>query len=382
METSVAASASKRAPSRRKTKRPSPKDESTDATPTAPVATRPRVATREFHVAPIAPEECIVSLETVHVVRLRTLFETFSTLLVEGNIRFDEHGVHIDEIDVSRTVFVETHLQADRFDDGKYYCKKPTVVGVCFGDILTILKSFNQDDTLVIQMTEESLSYATPYINIYAVYNNEEEKDRYCFDYRVHMLALDSQDIEVPHKKFTTMITMPSIHLQRVLRTSENTSAERIQILAEQHDDVSGCVYFIARDHDSIRMRVAMGFKQQSDSEHETTLRETCKKAEAYSIAKLGVIAKATAMSPHVKLYLLNDYPLVLKYMVGPLGYTRFYLSPYDDTDHDTDHTLALAKHTSKPFSGGTTAAAEAVENDDDAMVDPTDEAVAGDGDE
>jgi len=204
-----------------------------------------------------------------------------------------------------------------------YYCKERTVVGVNFSLLFRLLKGVTQDDVVCIQLTNKGLARSVPQLHLYVVSENG------CHRNNINMLIVQEVYYQPPDKEFDTIVSMPSNQLQKIFRNHEK-SGTHIQVMCEGPKDDKNKpeqVYFIT-EGDDCNGFTKVGSQAVNDmDENSTSLYKSSDKTELYSLRSLMLIAKATNLSTFVQLYLASDYPLVMRYQIGTMGYIMFALA-------------------------------------------------------
>ena len=70
----------------------------------------------------------IVEVKTIQSSVIRILIEALKEILTDVNIRFDENGITIMEMDSSHTVLASLKLDKDKFD--YFHCEQTKIVGI------------------------------------------------------------------------------------------------------------------------------------------------------------------------------------------------------------------------------------------------------------
>lgn len=260
------------------------------------------------------PDQCLVHLRTSESVKARLLMEALQPILMEGSICFDKKGMHIRGL--NRLLLVDTSIFGDRIDE--YFYNRPNVeqtkVFVSFATLHSCLSSVSSDESLVIQLTKESMEASIPYINVFLVSAGAQSA---IFSFRVTLLALSEDSFEIPDSNFERAVCIPSQSFQRVLRCCEKRGSD-IQILTRTSDGVHSIIF--ATNGDDADLVIGMNFEAECD--------QTCLKKDRYLLKYLLLVAKATALSSFVTLYLKPDYVLAVKYHIGTIGEATFCLAP------------------------------------------------------
>lgn len=256
-------------------------------------------------------EDCIVEMRTTQSVKFRTLCETLSPLLVDGNLVFNEDGIFLSEMANSTMINLSITMAEH------YICKEPITCGVNFEIMHKVLKGVTQEDIIVIQITKRSIEESIPEMHIYIV------SDDGCVRNALKLMTLQEMYYEPPAKTFDTIVTMDASEFQKILRC-HHKSGDHIQMLCKAD---TGEMYFITNgdDYDCFTKRgTTIG---GDEDENMMTKNIDSDKHEIYPLRSLMLIAKATNLSTSIRIFLSDNYPLVLKYNIGTLGQITFILA-------------------------------------------------------
>src|SRR5579872_4306437 len=77
---------------------------------------------------------------------MKTLTEALKEVLTDINIRFDEDGFEVINMDPSQVSFVALKLVGEKFEE--YHCPNPLVIGVQMMSLYKLLKTIGNNDTL------------------------------------------------------------------------------------------------------------------------------------------------------------------------------------------------------------------------------------------
>ena len=277
-------------------------------------------------------EACYVHLRTTQTVKLRVLFETLNPILIDSNIYFVETGLKMETI--ADTMFV--CLSLSNFEE--YHCSEKKVVGVNFANLYSYLKRVGQDDVITIQLSKEAYDSSCPYFTIFI----SNDHAGYRFQHKVNLLDIAKEELEIPEKTFDTFVDLPSQLLLKILRSCEE-QGEHLQILTRgsRRFATKGYVYFMTSNEMNSSM-IRQSFMIPRKIAHEPgtkvkqlddgTIGRECDKRDKFSLRHLLLMSKACGMSKSVRMYLSNDYALVMQFNVGTLGHVTFCLAQNVDS--------------------------------------------------
>ena len=243
--------------------------------------------------------------KTVQASSFKAAFEVLKDILNDVNIYFTSDGVRILTLDTARVALVDLELQADNFEE--YECETPIIAGVNVTNTFKLLKTISNSDTLTMDIKDKD--------SMEIFIENPTKKTNTKF--KLKLLDIDEDHIEVPHIPVTITTIMPSIDFQRICRDMNNLASE----------------LNISRDTDRLVISCKGDFADQ-----ETIV--TCPDKidtvcnGVYSLKYLNIFTKATGMCSNVQLmHEEQNRFLILQYNVANLGEIKFYLATKVDQD-------------------------------------------------
>ena len=273
-------------------------------------------------------DKLLVSLHTTQGVKVRTLFETLTPLLVEGSMVFNKEGLFIKGSNVNS--FAEVSITQSRNTEIAQYFydsdQKEIVIGVSFEILHGCLSSIGPHDSCRFELTQESLDASRPYLKLY-VYNRDLNYDFYS---AIYLLMIEHSEVESPMKRFDKVVSIPSSLFLKVLRFSQkrgdNLQVYTRNMIDEETKKTNQYICFRTMGDDAELL-----FTQKFASDG---IKEVLKK-ELYSLKYFLLISKATNLSSTVEIYLQTDDILALKYRIGTIGSAIFAISPHMDDAED-----------------------------------------------
>ena len=257
----------------------------------------------------------VLTVTTVQIAAIKTLFTALKEILLESNIVFGPDGIRIVNMDKTMTVFVHVHLQAPRFEF--YDCKKANIVlGANMLNLNKFISFIESDETFTMYIAKED--YVGGFVSqLSFLYENGKLQQSKTLKMRLN--EPDSEHIELPsNMHFSCNINMPSTDFSRLIRNCSDIS-DKLEFKSVDQD-----VYF--------SLRGDMGSYQVHRVQTAGTGTGTGTIYQGiFSLKHLGYVYKCTPMCPNVDIFLNNDYPLVIRYMVANLGEFKLCLSPLAD---------------------------------------------------
>jgi proliferating cell nuclear antigen len=252
----------------------------------------------------------ILEVRTVQSAAFKTLIEAAKELLTDTCIEFDESGMKIVAMDTSHIVLVHLKLDANKFE--YFQCKQKIVIGVNMINFHKLIKTLSSNDTLTMFIDE--LNYNQLGIKC----ENVEKNTRTTF--KLNLLDLDNPKITVNPAEFNSVITLPSADFQKICRDCHNIS-DMVEIKNINDQLIFSCKgdfcsqETILSEHDGMNT-IGNGKKQGAIVQG------------VFSLKYLVLFTKCTNLSNTVEIYLKNDYPLIVKFLVASLGELKLCLSP------------------------------------------------------
>lgn len=266
-------------------------------------------------MAAIAPSDHpAMFLKTGQTTVVRVLMDALKEILEDANLECTETGIRINCIDNSRSVFVQCDLNS--FE--QYKCDRPIFLGVNMSKFCKIIKMITNSETISM--------WVEPVIDpLHIVYQDRDAKK--ISHTQLPLLDLDTHSYEMPNLlDFQTVISMPSTEFQQIIRNLSSVSdeVEITKVNQELKFSTTGRPEF----HHSISFHGLTFVQNESPDD---IIKNT------YSLHHLSMFIKCTNLSPFVELYLKNDFPIIVKYSCGSLGFIRFFASPRRLLDDDDE---------------------------------------------
>ena len=252
-----------------------------------------------------------LELKTVQSSIIRILIEALKEILPDTNIEFNPTGLRIITMDLSHTVLVHLRLDGSQFEH--YNCPEKIVVGVNMINLFKLVKTMNNNETLTLYIMKSDPSRLGICIE-----NGEKNT---VTNFKLNLLDLDEEEIQVPPAKFKSVISVPSTDFQKLCRDMSNLS-DVMEIKSTDTNLIFTC------QGDFAQQETIMGENSSNGISY-------IEKQQAYSVIQgvfslkhLGQFTKCTNLCNTINMYLENDYPLIISYQVGSLGSIKFCLAP------------------------------------------------------
>ena len=151
-------------------------------------------------------------------------------------IIFTKNGIRIVSMDKTHTILVYLNLHAEKFEffDCKY---DKIVVGVNMIHLFKLISTIDNDDTLTIYI--EKNDYIDGIVTELGLkFENGDIKQSKI--QKLRLIEPDNEEMTVPNVKFSSIINMPSIDFQKIIRDLANIS-EKLEIKSVNNELIFIC---------------------------------------------------------------------------------------------------------------------------------------------
>lgn len=254
---------------------------------------------------------------TVKASPVRTLVDAVKDILTEVNLEIDNIGIKIMAMDGTHTILVHMRLYADRFDE--FFCHQKCILGVDFVNLNKMVKQIKNEDSLLLFMEKSNMSRL-------GIRIMNGEKQMVTTKY-LNLMELDIKPIEIPAVHFPSVITMPSLDFQNIIKDLIQLG-DKVEIKSAEQE---------------LSFRLEGGeFGSQETICHMPTPQKEI--VQGYFLLKpLSLFTKCTAMSSDIMIYLKNNYPIIIEYSVSGLGEIKLALAP--STRSETSGSANTVSH-------------------------------------
>ena len=256
----------------------------------------------------------VLEIKTVQASTFKQVIDALKEILMDVNLEFDETGMKIVAMDSTQVVLVHLKLNADRFET--YACEKKLYVGINMLKLHMLIKTIGNNDVLTLYVSEDDPN------NLGIRIENPDKNSRTTF--KLAMLDVDPLTLPPIAMDFETIITMPSVDFQKVIRDMHNL-AEYIEISNIENQLMFKC------KGDFCSQQTIIGTDGNQAIQVTKNVARTHEIIQGiFSLKYLSMFTKCTNLSSTVELYIKNNYPLVLCYSVASLGSIRLCLAGQD----------------------------------------------------
>lgn len=256
--------------------------------------------------------EYLLNIKTIQAPVFKQVIDALKDILTDVNLEVDHTGLKIVAMDNTNIVLIHLKLEAQKFE--KYYCESKMYIGICMLKLHMLIKTIGTNDLLVLYVRKDDPSN----LGI-KIFNNEKNVET---NYKLSTLDIDVLNIEIPPVDFHTIITMPSSHLQKIIRDMHNL-AEYIEIRNISDQLMLSC------KGDFCTQETILGTEKSNNI---TICKNTDEESQeiiqgVFSLKYLAIFTKCTNLCSNVEIYLKNSYPIILRYSIASLGEIKLCLS-------------------------------------------------------
>lgn len=252
----------------------------------------------------------IFELYTVQTSVFKTLIESLKNTLPDANLEFNKEGLKIIDTNPSKNVLIHLKLEGKSFE--KYICKQKIVLGINLINFFKLLKTTSSSDTLKLYVDSDN-------INELGIIVENSEKGS-IVNYKLSLIDLNETSFKIPNTNFDSVFVMLSSDFQKICRDMSNIGDEiDIKIINNQ--------FFFTCFGDFAKQEVILTDKSDGIVVIEKPQKDEIIQGR-FLLKFLMSFIKCTGLSTNVELFLKNDYPLILRYKVGDLGFLKLGLSP------------------------------------------------------
>ena len=219
-------------------------------------------------------------------------------------------------MDASHTVLVHLKLESEKFES--YYCNNKKVLGLNMLNLFKLIKTMSNSDTLTLYVENNDPNHLGIKI--------ENGDKNTVTNYKLNLMDLNEETIQIPPAVFSSVITMPSNDFQKICRDMHNL-AETIEIKSVGQQLFFSCKGDFAKQQTIISETnvngVSSGLSFNKNPENSNDIVQG-----VFALKYLVLFTKCTSVNQNIELYLKNDFPLIIKYQVADLGEIKLALAP------------------------------------------------------
>ena len=155
---------------------------------------------------------------------------------------------------------------------------------------------------------------------------NEDKNSQTIF--KMNLLDIAEEEINIPPAEFETELTLPSIDFQKLIRDMTNIG-EYVDIKSVGNNLILDC-----KGDFAVQETTLSQIEDNSENGLKFSVSTNPEKPPIqgiFSLKYLVLFTKCTNLCNLIHMYIRNDYPLIIKYNVANLGEIKLCLSPNVD---------------------------------------------------
>eukprot|EP00899_Mesostigma_viride_P025639 jgi/Mesvir1/625/Mv22173-RA.1 len=253
-----------------------------------------------------------MEFRTVQGSSIKMLVEVLKELTNDVNFFFDQKGVRIVSFDLAHCALFHAFLEASKIEE--YKCNKQYTIGISLVNLFKLLKNVTVNDELELRLDDANLDV------LQITILNRVKNTRWT--YEMKLMDIDEEMIEIPEKEYMTCITMVSSEFQKICRDI-SIVADKVRIecggdniVLSGSGDIGNCQLEIGKNHPEMTLNAVNGDRID----------------ETYSVRYLCTFSKASGLCNTVDIFIMPEYPMIVKYKIGDLGSLMFALAPQSIT--------------------------------------------------
>tara|TARA_A100001037_G_scaffold220149_1_gene197959 strand:- start:7577 stop:8377 length:801 start_codon:yes stop_codon:yes gene_type:complete len=253
-----------------------------------------------------------LNIKTEQAGAFRILIEALKEILTEANFIFDPTGIKLMAMDSTRTILIHMKLDSNNFEE--FHCPVKTTVGVNMLNFFKLIKTMGNSETLTLFIDKDNEN------KLGILITNNEKNSQTVF--KLNLLDISEDNISIPPAEFETELSLPSGDFQKIIRDminiGENIEIKSIgnQLMLNCEGDFASQETILSEPNNSTGLQ----FKQITDNALPTQ--------GEFSLKYLILFTKCTNLCQQINLYIKNDYPLIIRYLVASLGDIKLCLAP------------------------------------------------------
>jgi len=255
-------------------------------------------------------KEHIIDIKTVQSAAIKVLVESLKEILTDCNFIIDETGIKLIAMDSTHSVLVHMKLESTNFES--YVCKKKMSLGISLINLHKLIKTMQNLDTLTLFVHEDDTN------RLGIIINNHNKNTQTI--YKLNLLDIPEETIDIPPAVFDTELTMPSSDFQKIIKDmgyiGENAEIKSIgnKLIFNCNGDFASQTTILGETENGLQ------YKQVLDDSYTVQ--------GYFSLKYLSLFIRCTNLSNQIQLYIKNDYPLIIKYQIASLGMIKLCLAP------------------------------------------------------
>lgn len=255
-------------------------------------------------------EQYMLYLRTVQGSIFRMLIEALKDVLPDTNMEFSMNGIKFTTMDSTHTALIHMKLEAKNFEE--FFCVKPMTLGINIAHLFKLIKTTHNNDTLSLYIMNDDP-------NRLYITNKHGNQDKIT-NFKMNLLNVEDDDMDVPSIKFSSVIKMPTADLHTVFRDMSSIS-DYVEIKSLSKQLIFSCSGEYSEQEIILNENDENGMTYVNDPGEYTVVQGR------FCLKFLDQFTKCGNMCNTLQLYMENGCPLIIVYQVGHLGQLKFGLS-------------------------------------------------------
>jgi proliferating cell nuclear antigen len=253
----------------------------------------------------------IFELQTVQTNAFKTLFEALKEILTDANIEVDETGLKISATDPTHTILVHLKLYSKNFEH--YISKHKMTLGISMLCLFKLIKTMSNNDTLSLFVEKNDENH------LGIIIENDEKK--MTTKYKLNLMDLDEENIKIGDQDFSSIIIMPAVDFQKICRDASNIS-DTLEIRSVGQQLSFSC------HGDFATQETILGGESFDGQGIKFEKSDNDVVQGYYNLKYLVLFTKCTNLCNNIKIYMKNNFPIIIDFTVGSLGDLKLALAP------------------------------------------------------
>jgi len=239
-------------------------------------------------------------IKTVQSGAIKVFFTAISKIFNKGTLLINETGIKI--LEMQDDLIIHSKLLAENFE--YYAVERETKLNVDFESLRKIMKTITNCETLTFMKKEEDDFWSIIIANV-------DKNQRATFKQKI-VKETTHKELNIPPAKFNTEITLPSVDFKKILKEMELAESDTLEISQTHQKNL-----ILKGKGNTIVQEYIL-------SESKEGLQYTCISDDlicgVFSYKKLLLCLGFTNLCNQIRMYIKNDYPLIIRYDVANLG--------------------------------------------------------------
>lgn len=232
------------------------------------------------------------------------------------------YGIKIVAVNPTKTLIIIIKLESTKF--GIYRVSKPVYdVGINLSQLYKLIRSLDKDDILT--MSIESDDKQTLLLDVENETRNSHTR------MRLKTLDIDKKAYKIPDTKFDMVVTMESSEFHRICKDLAQLS-EYVEIVCKKNSITFNSVGDCAEKSITIDASENNGVKiKPIDSDKPVIVQGY------FELKYFTMFQKCSNLCPNILIYVRNNYPIFIKYLIASLGQILVGIVPVNNKNVNTN---------------------------------------------